>query len=270
MSSPAADSSPARRTKPDTSIIQSFEKGLLIFEYVLEADRPLKLHEVAAHFDIDKASAFRFLNTLERAALVIKDPVLKTYVPGPKLGSWARMLRPDTSLVDTARPFLKKLSVMTKQTSHLAVLQNDRVVLIEVMPADNIVSVKQSSGDWEPLYCTAVGKAIMAFLPEGERNRLIDQITFREFTPTTLTTPEMLRVELTEVEKEKLAYDDGETNSQLGCIAAPIFDTTRYPVASIGISMIYPLFPEGPKAQTGFISAVSQIAEEITTAITRS
>jgi IclR family acetate operon transcriptional repressor len=259
----------AVRNKPDPSIIQSLEKGLAIFQHILGADRPLKLHEIASHFAIDKASAFRFLNTLERAGLVVKNAALKTYAPGPTLRSWSRMLRPDTSLVDTARPFLKKLSTMTKQTSHLAVLQNDRVVLIEVMPADNVVSVKQTAGDWEPLYCTAVGKAIIACLPEAERNALIDRITFREYTPTTLTSPEMLRLELENAAQERLAYDDGETNPQLCCIAAPIFDGTGYPVGSIGISMIYPLFPGGPRAQTNFIAAVSQTAQEISAAIVK-
>jgi IclR family acetate operon transcriptional repressor len=257
------------RDKPDPSIIQSLEKGLSIFEHILGSDRPLKLHEIASHFEIDKASAFRFLNTLERAGLVSKNAALKTYTPGSTLRSWARQLRPDTSVVDVARPFLKKLSLMTKQTSHLAVLQNDRVVLIEVMPADNIVSVKQTPGDWEPLYCTAVGKAIMACLPEGERNRLIDQITFHEYTPTTLTSAEMLRVELAQAAQERLAFDNGETNAQLCCIAAPVFDASGYPVGSIGISMIYPLFPEGPRAQDKFVAAVSQTAQEVTDAIVK-
>ena len=260
---------PRTREKADTTIIMSLEKGLNIFEYILMADRPLKLHEIATHFDIDKSSAFRFLNTLERSALVTKNAALKTYTPGSKLAAWSRMLRTDVSLVETARPFLKRLSTMTKQTSHLAVLQNDRVVLIEVMPADNVVSVKQTPGDWEPLYCTAVGKAILAFLPERERNRLIDQITFREQTPRTLTTPEMLRIELESVREETLAFDVGEANPQLCCIAAPVFDSSGYPVGSIGISMIYPVFPDGPRAQTAFISAVKQTAQEVSGALAR-
>ncbi|MFM0721692.1 IclR family transcriptional regulator [Paraburkholderia strydomiana] len=262
-------SQPRVREKADTTIIMSLEKGLNIFEHILMADRPLKLHEIATHFDIDKSSAFRFLNTLERSALVNKNAALKTYTPGPKLAAWSRLIRTDASLVETARPLLKRLSTMTKQTSHLAVLQNDRVVLIEVMPADNVVSVKQTPGDWEPLYCTGVGKAILAFLPEHERNRLIDQITFREQTPQTLTTPEMLRIELERVRDEKLAFDVGEANPQLCCIAAPVFDSDGYPVGSVGISMIYPVFPDGPRAQTAFISAVRQTAQEISTALAR-
>ncbi|WP_454825139.1 IclR family transcriptional regulator [Paraburkholderia xenovorans] len=268
---PASASAPpdeaAARAKPDTTVIQSLDKGLSIFEYILKAGRPKRLNEVASHFDIDKSSAFRFLNTLERTGLVVKDAALKTYTPGPTLSAWSRMVRTDASLVEVARPFLKKLSVMTKQTSHLAVLQDDRVVLIEVMPADNVVSVRQTAGDWEPLYCTGVGKAILAHLPENERNRLIDRITFREHTPTTLTTPEMLRLELARTVEEGLAYDNGEANPQLCCIAAPVLDANGYPVGSVGISMIYPLFPDGPGAQTAFIRAVEQTAQGISASL---
>lgn len=257
------------RAKPDTTIIQSLDKGLSIFEYILKAARPIRLNEVALHFEIDKSSAFRFLKTLERVGLIVKDKTLKAYTAGPTLSVWSRMVRTDASLVEVARPFLKKLSIMTKQTSHLAVLQDDRVVLIEVMLSDNVVSVRQAAGDWEPLYCTGVGKAILAHLPEIERNRLIDRITFREQTPATLSTPEMLRSELDQVEKEGIAYDNGEANSQLCCIAAPVLDANGYPVGSVGISMIYPLFPDGPRAQTALILAVLQTAKEISAAIRR-
>ncbi|RKP46933.1 IclR family transcriptional regulator [Trinickia fusca] len=263
------DSVPVRREKPDTTIILSLEKGLGIFEHILQAGRPLKLHEIVEHFGIDKSSAFRFLNTLERAGLVNKHSALKTYTVGPTLATWARLARTDTSFVETARPLLKKLSTMTKQTSHLAVLQNDRVVLIEVMLADNVVSVKQTAGDWDPLYCSAVGKAILAFLPEQERNRMIAQISFKELTPATITTPEMLRVELEKVREEGLAFDLGESNPQLCCIAAPVLDSRGHAVGSIGVSMIYPLFPDGPRAQTAYTRAVSETGRELSAALAR-
>lgn len=245
------------------SLIGSFDKGLTILDFIVHADTPPRLQDVANHFAIDKSSVLRFLSTLEKHALVQRLPHNKTYAVGTRLLMWSKNLKGGNTIVDLARPFLGHLSAITGQTSHLAVLKDDGVVLIEVMPAESEVGVRQIPGDWEPLYCTAVGKAILAFLPIVEQRRLIDRTVFRQFTEKSIVTPEMLRVELRSVVFEKVAYDDGEMNPHIGCIAAPILDRSGYPIASIGISTIAALHPGGPRAQRNLVAAVKRVTEQM-------
>lgn len=251
---------PAGAAKP-RPLIGAFDKGLSILDFIVHAETPQRLQDVANHLAIDKSSALRFLATLDKHGLVQRQPD-KTYTVGTRLLMWSRNLKAGNSIVEVVRPFLRRLTAMTGQTSHLAVLRDDRVVLIEVMPSEQAVSVRQTPGDWEPLHCTAVGKAILAFLPMVEQRRLIDPMNFRAFTAQTLATPEALRVELRAVLQQRVAFDDAEMNPHIGCIAAPLLDRSGYPVASIGISTVSALYSGGPRAQKAFIAAVRQVAEE--------
>lgn len=262
MTEPAA--APAR---PSNKIIGSFDKGLAILDYLVHSDSPLRMQDVADHLGIDKSSALRFLATLEKHALVERSPRDKTYQVGPRLLLWSKNLKAGNVIVDVVRPYLKRLTALTQQTSHLAVLRDEQVVLVEVMPAESRVSVRQTPGDLEPLYCSAVGNAILAFLPLVEQRKLIERISFRPLTPKTIDSVEMLRVELRAVTQERVAFDEQETNPQISCIAAPLLDRMGYPVASIGISTVSALQPERLRARGPLVEAVRKIAGEATLAL---
>ena len=259
--SPAPATVPVKRPR---QLIGSFDKGLSILELVATAEHPLRLQDVANSIGIDKSSALRFMTTLQKHGLVERNPHDKTFGTGTKLVMWSRNLKANNVVVEAARPHLRRLTQMTKQTSHLAMLRDDRVVLVEVMPSENAVSVRQTPGDWDPLYCSAVGKAILAFLPPVEQRKLVDRIVFRELTPATIGSPEILRIELRNVVHERLAYDDAENNPQISCIAAPVLDRSGYPVASLGISSIAALLPGGIRRQKSLAAAVRQVADEVT------
>ena len=248
-------------------LISSFDKGLSILDYLVHSDVPLRLQEVADQLSIDKSSALRFLRTLEKHSLVERHPRDKTYSIGSRLVLWSNNLKAGNAIIDIARPFLKRLTILTQETSHLAVLRDDRVVLVEVMHSGTAVAVRQTQGDWEPLYCSAVGKAILAFLPMVEQRRLISQMTFRAFTPQTIDSTGMLSVELRAVVAERVAFDDRETNPQLGCIAAPILDRMGYPVASIGVSIISALHPGTLRSRKVVLDAVKSAAADASRAL---
>lgn len=257
---PAAATAPLERSR---QLIGSFDKGLSILELVATAERPLRLQDVANAIGIDKSSASRFMATLQKHGLVDRDPRDKTFGAGARLAMWSSQLKAANAVVDAARPHLRRLTGMTLQTSHLAMLRDDRVVLVEVMPSESAESVRQTPGDWDPLYCSAVGKAILAFLPPVEQRKLVDRIVFRELTPSTIGSPEMLRMELRNVVHERLACDDAENNPQISCIAAPVLDRSGYPVASLGISAIAARLPGSIRRQKGLVAAVRQVADEL-------
>lgn len=244
--------------------IGSFDKGLSILELLVTSEQPLRLQDVANAIGIDKSSALRFMTTLLSHGLVERHPRDKTFSVGTKLLMWSKNLKGGNVIIETARPHLRRLTQMTRQTSHLATLRDDRVMLVEVMPSESAVSVRQTPGDLDPLYCSAVGKAILAFLPPIEQRKLIDRIAFRELTPATIASPEMLRIELRNVVHERLAYDEAENNPQISCIAAPVLDRSGYPIASLGISVVTALHSGGIRQQRAMAAAVRQVADEVT------
>lgn len=245
-----------------SNVIASLAKGLRILEYVTSAPSTVRLRSVAAHFDMDRSAAFRFLATLEQFQYVTKDPETKAYSPGPGLARLRRMARPRRELIERVKPFLNKLSKRTGQTGYLAMLEGDRALLLEVAPGDNVVSVRHYVGQLEPLYCTSVGKAILAMLPDAEQAEILRTLTFKKNTPKTISNKSVLREQLSEIRSSGVAFDECEWREEICCIGAPILDELGYPVAAIGLSMVDALVKGGPRAQTAWIEMVQQAAHD--------
>jgi DNA-binding IclR family transcriptional regulator len=87
-----------------------------------------------------------------------------------------------------------------------------------------------------PAYCTGLGKAVLAFLEDGELNAYLDNVTLVAMTPKTITAPKKLKADLTRVRKRGYAVDDEELSLGLRCVAAPIFDYTGRPNYALSLS----------------------------------
>lgn len=249
-------------------MIASLEKGLRILEYVASSSGTVRLRSVAAHFGMDRSAAFRILATLEGMEYVTKDPDTKAYTPGPALARLRRQARQRHELIEVANPFLRRLSEQTGQTGYLAILENKRALLLEVAPGHNVVSVRHYVGQLEPLYCTAVGKAILALLPESEAREIMQSLELKKCTSRTISNKAVLRSQLIEIRKTGIAFDECEWREEICCIGAPILDETGYPVAAVGLSMVDALVKGGPRSKTDWIKLVRQAASDAGAALT--
>ena len=91
-------------------------------------------------------------------------------------------------------------------------------------------------GASNPVHCTSVGKAILAFLPRRADDRLVRRIRFERFTNRTIATAEALRAEIEKTRRRGYAVDDEELEEGLRCIAVPLLDAQRLPVAAVSVS----------------------------------
>ena len=164
----------------------------------------------------------------------------KTYTIGGKMVRWMSSARNDQQLIHLAGPHLEKLAHQTRESSHLGVLTGTRVTLIDVVPPDALVAIKHSVGSTVELYCSAIGKALLAFLPAELQDRIIEEIEFRRFTASTIMEPAAFREDLVNVRRLGYAIDDAEFNDWIYCIAAPILDHRNHAVASLGLSVFKP------------------------------
>ncbi len=252
------------------AIVGSLAKGLNILEYVTSSPGRVRLRSVAAHFSMDRSAAFRFLATLEQFGYVTKDPETKAYAPGPGLARLKRLARPRSELIECANPYVRKLSEQTGQTGYLAMLENDRALLIEVAPGNNVVSVRHYVGQLEPLYCTAVGKAILAALPVSEQSDILRSLKLVKNTDRTISSKAVLRSQLAEIRDEGIAFDECEWREEICCIGAAILDEAGYPVAAVGLSMVDALVKGGPRSKTEWIGLVKQAAQGVADALSGS
>jgi len=115
-------------------------------------------------------------------------------------------------------------------------LSNDSAVVIEQIMADSPLAVNAKVGNAEPIYCSSVGKCLLAFCEEDKRESILARIDFKPYTNKTITDPEKLRKELDEIVSRGYATDDGEMSEDIMCMAVPIYNHLGTVLYSVGIS----------------------------------
>jgi DNA-binding IclR family transcriptional regulator len=243
--------------------LSTLARGLEILEFAAKSDRLVRLRDVAEAFNIDRSAALRFLRTLQYMGYIERYEEFKAYAIGPKIYKLYRFQSHIEQVVDHIKPYLVRLGQETGQIAHLGVLDGNRAILVGVASASSRVTVKQTVGDMDSLYSSAVGKAIYAFLPEMERLRLGRTITFTKFTDNTITDLEGLEREATLVRENGIAFDDQEGSEEVSCIACPLFNKDNVVIASIGISLIAGLLKGPITKENKLIECVHTIAGDI-------
>ena len=141
--------------------------------------------------------------------------------------------RPDGDTVGSAAALCLGLRQLGK-TAH--VLENNEVMYLQKTEQRNSLRLYTSIGKREPLYCTALGKVLLASLPLKEFEHVARQLSYEPYTPNTITNYEDLAREVALVRKRGYATDRGEHTVDSSCLAVPIYDYTRKVMAAMSVS----------------------------------
>ena len=190
--------------------------------------------DLSAASGIPVSTVFRMLKFLSGAGYVrARDGAYFLGTGFVRLGNVAREQNP---LSGIARPVLEELSAATMETVHLAELKDRRIIYVDKVEGVRPVRMGSMIGRTGPLYCTGVGKAILAFRPEPERENLIAQMEYLPFTAATIRSPEIMTREIDRVRQAGFATDQCEHEEGVFCIAAPILDYRGFSIAAISVS----------------------------------
>lgn len=217
------------------AIIQSLDKGLFLLEVIEQGAHPFSLQELWRRLAWDKATIYRLLSTLEARGYVHRDPQTRRYSLGIKIYALYDSLLRHLDLQQIIKPYLAELVRQTGQTAHLAVAAGNRIVFIDRAVGSDILSVNTQIGAAEPLHCTALGKAYLAYCEPQRQEELIAGLLER-FTPKTIVAQEELREEFERTRRRGYAVDDEEYIEGIRCVGAPILNAQAMPVALIGVS----------------------------------
>jgi len=203
----------------------------------LSGDRgAFKLSELAGLLHLDRSTAYRILLSLEKCGMVERNDKTGEYSLGLgafEIGS-AYLRRVD--LVEAAKPIMADLAQRVQETVHLAVLSETEILYLDKVDSPRSVGVISKLGQRGPVYCTALGKVLLANLPPQDRVRILGQIRFQAFTSRTLTSQKKLARELSQVRKQGYALDCREIEEDVECIAAPVRDHLGNVVAALSVS----------------------------------
>lgn len=210
-------------------------KALAIVEALVDGPT-LGVSELSDRTGASKASVFRILATLERRGYVAKDPVSRKYRPGPRLLAIACGLVSGHDLVQGARPVLAALHAEFDETVNLGILSEGQVLYLDILESSHGLRMAARVGSRHPLHTTALGKAILAWLPADEARRLLPERRFERRTPRSVTAWPSLERQLAAFRKQGYAVDDEENEAGVRCVGAPILDVRGRPVASISVA----------------------------------
>lgn len=210
-------------------------KVLRIFDALHGSSSGLPLKEIARHTQINKSTAYRFLAHLESEGYVFRDGD-GSYSIGLKLMRFGSVSTYHAILRNLGRPTLQELAQSTGETVNLAVLDGREVLYLDVIESAHTFRLASQVGMRRPLHCTALGKAILAYMTEEEQKRLLSSLMLERFTPNTLTQLMRLNRDLAKTHQRGYSLDDEEAYLGSRCLGAPIFNEAGKVVAAVSVS----------------------------------
>jgi len=219
-----------------TQSVPAADRILTILELVGQSKRGLRLAEVAEQGSMPRSSAHCLLLTLERRGYLHRHEKSGRYMFGLKLFSLASYAINGLEVRELAAPHLAALMQQTGLTVHMAILEQHEPVLVSKVDAPGIFRLATWMGKRMDFHCTAVGKAIAAFLPEERLDELISVRGLPRHNENTIVSSRKLKLQLQQVRKCGHALDDEEEEIGLRCIGVPVFNHEARVVAAISVS----------------------------------
>lgn len=211
-------------------------KALAVMDQIAAFGRPVRFAELLDQSTFPKATLYRFVQVLTKQGMLHFDPERQTYAPGLRLVRLAHAAWQTSALAPVARPQVDALSQAVGETVHVAQLDGAQVLYVDKRNALKPVEMYSAAGKVGPAYCTGVGKAMMAHLPEDRLADVIAQQSFHRFTDKTLTSDTALRTELARIRTRGFAWDDEEHEPGIICIAHPILTRAGRVLGAVSIT----------------------------------
>jgi IclR family pca regulon transcriptional regulator len=219
---------------------QSLERGLAILSCFTPKRPVLGIADIADELGMSRSTTHRYVITL-LALGYLEQGASRKYRLGLRVTDLGMSALNSTGLREHASPYLEELRQRTSYTISLAVLDGEEILYVDQARSfrrgQGQASVDARTGSRLPAYCTAMGKLLLANLPESDQRELIGQLKLTKQGPNTITSKKALREELDEVLDANFAVDDEELAKDLYSIAAPVRNEARQVVAAVEIAV---------------------------------
>ncbi len=224
-----------QRKVPTTASVSSVDRALTCLETLARSNRGMSLADIARKLNLPKSSAHCILLTLERRGYIYRAPSTHRYLFGKELMNLAQSALARLELRARASQPLRQLLEKTHMTVHMAIYEDGQAVLVEKIEPPTAVKMASHIGRRLDLHCTGVGKALLAYLPEEEFNRLRNSRALARHNENTIVFSNKLQVELEHIRKVGYSFDNEEDEIGIRCVGAPVFENDTV-IAAISVA----------------------------------
>jgi len=239
---------------------QSLERGLAILGSFSPERSALGISELAKRLGLTRSTTHRYVATLARLGFLDQDETTRKYRLGIRVLDLGFAVLGSLELREIAAPYLQRLTAATGHTSNLAIRDDTDVILIDRIRGRpcryHHFEFNLHVGSRLPSYCSATGKALLAFLPPHELDELLDRVELLPRGPRTLVSRTALVAELAQVRRTGFAFNDEELESGLRSIAVPVRSRAGTVVAAINLAA-----PWSPAAMSDLVDQFGPVLQ---------
>lgn len=262
FSTPVFDGPRVAADSDERLFIYSVEKALRILYAFNEADRALSIASIAKKTGFGRSATQRFVYTLERLRYLRRDPATRLYSLTPRVLDFALSYLGSDPLVAIALRHMTEAADECGEAFSLTENDDTENVVVARVPSRHPISVNSTLGMRFPAFCTAPGRAIMAFQPEEQALDVIDRTDRKPLTEHTITDRKALVALLAQARENGYAIAEQEIISGAISIAAPLFDVTRRVVGAVNTFVPMARWPR-EKAEKELVPVVRQTAYDL-------
>jgi DNA-binding IclR family transcriptional regulator len=227
---------PQSKTNHSPYRVQVVDRALAALDVLANRSSECSLVELCAALKLHKSTVHRLMMVLEQHRLVDKNPETGGYRLGLKLFEFGSKAIAALDPRRHARRHLDRLQREVGETVFFCILDDGQVFYLEKVESQQSIRTACTVGSRAPAYCTAVGKAMLAELPDAEVNDIVRRWGLKPITQNTITTPAALKAELRAVRSRGYAIDNEEKEEGLRCISAAVRGHSGKLFAAISVS----------------------------------
>jgi DNA-binding IclR family transcriptional regulator len=216
---------------------QSLSRGLKVLLLYDGSISSLTISEISNRLGYSLSRTYRLARTLIQHGFLEENSGTAEYSLGISAVRIGLLARRKLRLPAIARPFMKELSSITKETVLLTALNGTKAICLERVESEQPIrySLFQTGADL-PLHCGASSKVLMAYLPEKEWDRIVAEVGLKRYTATTITEMDELKRNLREIRRKGYAFSDQEIDLDVRAVAAPVLNDLGQPIAGLSVA----------------------------------
>ena len=215
--------------------VQSVDRALSILETLAASPKGLGIAEISEKTELHKSTVHRLLATLVSRGYAKQDGYSR-YKLTLKLFELGGRSIENLDMLEIARPYLEQIRDQTDEVVHLVMLEEPEIVYIDKVEPNTTIRMHSRIGMRRPLYCTAVGKAIMSTMINDELEIVWNNSRIEQLTAYTITSLEKMKEELMLIKKRGYSIDEEENEIGVRCVAIGLLDHTNKACGAISVS----------------------------------
>jgi IclR family transcriptional regulator, KDG regulon repressor len=225
-----------RRKQVYETTVQSVERTLDIVETLSEYKTGVGVTTLSKELKLHKSTVHRLLTTLMLRKYVEQDPETSKYKLGMKLFELGNAVLSKLDIRQHAMPYLRQLWRTTGETIQLAIVDQNKVLYVDVLETLERVGVKSNVGERVPLHCSAPGKVWLASLPEDRMGEVLKLVKFEPFTPYTIDNMDKLKASIAQAKELGYSIDNQENSADLISVSSAVRNYRGRVIACVAIT----------------------------------